>query len=48
LKLQRVLTVRGTEYSGNPERHEYEFYLAVEDIAFRKKALRLDLATARR
>jgi len=28
----RVLTDRGTEYCGNPERHEYELYLAVEDI----------------
>ena len=32
IKLQRVLTDRGTEYCGNPERHEYELYLAVEDI----------------
>ena len=32
VKLQRVLTDRGTEYCGNPERHEYELYLAVEDI----------------
>ena len=30
--LQRVLTDRGTEYCGNPERHEFELYLAVEDI----------------
>jgi transposase InsO family protein len=30
--LLRVLTDRGTEYCGNPERHEYELYLAVEDI----------------
>ena len=30
--LQRVLTDRGTEYCGNPERHEYELYLAVENI----------------
>jgi len=30
--LSRVLTDRGTEYCGNPERHEYELYLAVEDI----------------
>lgn len=30
--LQRMLTDRGTEYCGNPERHEYELYLAVEDI----------------
>ncbi len=27
-----VLTDRGSEYCGNPERHEYELYLAVEDI----------------
>jgi len=32
IKLQRILTDRGTEYCGNPERHEYELYLAVEDI----------------
>src|SRR6187200_853288 len=32
LKLLRVLTDRGTEYCGNPERHEFELYLAVEDI----------------
>ena len=30
--LLRVLTDRGTEYCGNPERHEYELYLAIEDI----------------
>jgi len=32
IPLNRVLTDRGTEYCGNPERHEYELYLAVEDI----------------
>ena len=32
VKLTRVLTDRGTEYCGNPEHHEYELYLAVEDI----------------
>src|ERR687886_187182 len=32
VKLSRVLTDRGTEYCGNPERHEYELYLAVEDV----------------
>jgi transposase InsO family protein len=32
VKLLRLLTDRGTEYCGNPERHEYELYLAVEDI----------------
>jgi len=31
-KLLRILTDRGSEYCGNPERHEYELYLAVEDI----------------
>jgi transposase InsO family protein len=32
VKLWRVLTDRGTEYCGNPEHHEYELYLAVEDV----------------
>ena len=32
VRLQRVLTDRGTEYCGAPERHEYELYLAVENI----------------
>ncbi len=32
LPLRRVLTDRGTEYCGRPDRHEYELYLAVEDI----------------
>jgi transposase InsO family protein len=32
IRLCRVLTDRGTEYCGSPERHEYELYLAVEDI----------------
>lgn len=31
-----VLTDRGTEYCGNRENHEYELYLAVEDIAHSK------------
>ena len=35
IRLCRVLTDRGTEYCGNPERHEYELYLAVEDIDHR-------------
>lgn len=30
--LQRVLTDRGTEYCGQPDRHAYELYLAIEDI----------------
>jgi transposase InsO family protein len=32
VRLSRVLTDRGTEYCGTPERHEYELYLAIEDI----------------
>jgi transposase InsO family protein len=32
IPLQRILTDRGTEYCGNPESHEYELYLALEDI----------------
>ena len=32
LKLMRMLTDRGTEYCRNRENHEYELYLAVEDI----------------
>jgi transposase InsO family protein len=32
VRLSRVLTDRGTEYCGSPERHEYELYLAVENI----------------
>ena len=27
-----MLTDRGSEYCGNPERHEYKLYLAIEDI----------------
>jgi transposase InsO family protein len=32
IRLCRVLTDRGTEFCGNPERHQYELYLAVEDV----------------
>ena len=32
IKLLRVLTDRGTEYCGTREHHEYELYLALEDI----------------
>jgi transposase InsO family protein len=32
VSLLRILTDRGTEYCGSAERHEYELYLAVEDI----------------
>jgi len=32
IPLSRMLTDRGTEYCGQPDRHEYELYLAVENI----------------
>ena len=32
IPLVRILTDRGTEYCGSPERHEYELYLAFEDV----------------
>jgi transposase InsO family protein len=32
VRLLRILTDRGTEYCGNRERHEYQLYLAIEDI----------------
>jgi transposase InsO family protein len=30
--LSRILTDRGTEYCGSPDRHEYELYLTIENI----------------
>jgi transposase InsO family protein len=30
--VQRILTHRGTEYCGKPERHDYQLYLALNDI----------------
>lgn len=32
IPLNRILTDRGSEYCGRPDRHPYELYLAVEDI----------------
>lgn len=32
LRLLRILTDRGTEYCGIKEQHEYQLYLAIEDI----------------
>jgi transposase InsO family protein len=32
IPLSRVLTDRGTEFCGRPDAHEYELYLAIEDI----------------
>jgi transposase InsO family protein len=40
IPLLRVLTDRGTEYCGNPEHHEYELYLAVEDIEHTRTKVR--------
>ena len=36
VKLERILTDRGTEYCGKVEHHAYELYLAVEDIEHTK------------
>lgn len=38
--LLRILTDRGTEYCGNREHHEYQLYLAVEDIDHSKTKAR--------
>ena len=38
--LLRILTDRGTEYCGNREHHEYQLYLAVEDIDHTKTKAR--------
>ena len=32
LRLLRILTDRGTEYCGKPDNHDYQLYLAIEDI----------------
>ena len=32
VRVLRILTDRGTEYCGKAEHHEYELYLAIEDI----------------
>ena len=32
VQLLRILTDRGTEYCGSREQHEYQLYLAIEDI----------------
>ena len=32
IAVSRALTDRGTEYCGRPESHEYELYLAIENI----------------
>lgn len=40
VRLLRILTDRGTEYCGNRERHEYQLYLAIEDIDHSKTRAR--------
>jgi len=40
VKLLRILTDRGSEYVGNLQHHEYELYLAVEDIDHTKTKAR--------
>ena len=38
--LLRILTDRGTEYCGSPEHHEFELYLALEEIEHTKTKAR--------
>jgi len=38
--LLRILTDRGTEYCGSLQHHEYQLYLAIEDIAHTKTKVR--------
>jgi transposase InsO family protein len=40
IPLLRILTDRGTEYKGKPEHHEYELYLAIEEIEHSKTQVR--------
>lgn len=40
IPLLRILTDRGTEYCGRPESHEYELYLAIENIDHSKTKAR--------
>ena len=40
LRLLRVLTDRGTEYCGTRDQHEYQLYLAIEDIDHSKTKAR--------
>ncbi len=40
VKLDRILTDRGTEYCGKTEHHAYQLYLAVEDIDHTKTKVR--------
>lgn len=40
LPLLRILTDRGTEYCGRPEQHDYQLYLAINDIDHTKTKAR--------
>jgi transposase InsO family protein len=40
IRLLRILTDRGTEYNGSIENHEYQLYLAIEDIDHSKTKAR--------
>jgi transposase InsO family protein len=40
VRLLRILTDRGTEYNGSIENHEYQLYLAIEDIDHSKTKAR--------
>jgi len=40
VRLLRILTDRGTEYNGSIENHEYQLYLAIEDIDHSKTKTR--------
>src|SRR5262245_3066665 len=46
VKLLRVLTDSGSEFFGNHERHEYELYLAVEDLDHSRTKTRARRRTA--
>lgn len=40
IDLMRILTDRGTEYCGRPEQHDYQLYLAINDIEHTKTKAR--------
>lgn len=42
IHLIRILTDRGTEFCGSLEHHEFELYLAIEDIDHSKTKARLE------
>lgn len=40
ISVLRILTDRGTEYCGKPERHDYQLYLAINDIEHTRTKVR--------